>query len=300
MKLRTLGRTGLQVSELGFGALEIGRNWPYWRKEQQDFQRPSEAEAVRVLDAAVDLGINFFDTAPAYFKSEEILGRAFKGKRDKVIIATKCGEWFDGEQSVYNYSASETTKFIENSLRLLQTDHIDLLQIHSASADTIRSGETLSAMKKAREQGKVRFLGISTDQEEAARLAIESGEYDSIQVSYNIIMREMSERIFPLAQNKGIGIIIKGGMATGQLTSKYSDVNDQNQREHIARISHIADEQRLKLPELALRFALSSSAVSTVIIGTKSVEHLRSNAETAERGELSAPVLQHLSQVSEV
>ena len=300
MKYRTLGRTQLLVSELGFGALEIGRNWPYWRKQSQDFQRPSEAEAVRVLEAAVDLGINFFDTAPAYFKSEEILGRAFKGKRDKVIIATKCGEWFDGENSVYNYSASETTKFIENSLRLLQTDRIDLLQIHSASADTVRSGETLSAMKKAREEGKVRFLGISTDQEEAARLAVESGDYDTIQVSYNIIMQEMSKRIFPLAKEKNVGVIIKGGMATGQLTSKYSDVNEQSQRERIARISHIADEQRIKLHDLALRFTLSPNAVSTVIIGTKNVDHLRSNAETAERGQLSASALEQLSHVSEV
>ena len=299
MKYRALGRTLLNVSELGFGALEIGRNWPYWRKEQQDFQRPSEAEAVRVLDSAVDLGINFFDTAPAYFKSEEIIGRAFKGKREKVIIATKCGEWFDGEHSVYDYSGSETTKFIENSLRLLQTDHIDLLQIHSASADTVRSGETLSSMKKAQEQGKVRFLGISTDQEDAARLAIESGEYDAIQISYNIIMKAMSKRIFLLAQEKRVGIIIKGGMASGQLTSKYSDVNDQNQRDRIGLISLIADEQRMKLHELALRFALSSTAVSTVIVGTKSIDHLRSNAETADRGQLSTFALEQLSQVSE-
>ena len=88
MNYRTLGRTGLRVSELGFGALEIGRNWPYWRKEMQDFLRPTESEAIRVLDMAVDLGINFFDTAPAYFKSEEILGKAFKRKRNSVFIAT--------------------------------------------------------------------------------------------------------------------------------------------------------------------------------------------------------------------
>ena len=200
MNYRTLGRTGLKVSELGFGALEIGRNWPYWRKELQDFLRPTESEAIRVLDMAVDLGINFFDTAPAYFKSEEILGKAFKQKRNSVLIATKCGEWFDGERSVYDYSASETLKFIESSLRLLQTDHIDLLQIHSASPDVVRSGDTLAAMKKARNNGKVRFLGISTDQPEAARLAIESGEYDSIQVSYNILQQEFSQEIFPLAE----------------------------------------------------------------------------------------------------
>jgi aryl-alcohol dehydrogenase-like predicted oxidoreductase len=153
MKYRTLGRTGLQVSELGFGALEIGRHWPYWRKDKPDFGFPREVEAVKVIHAAYDSGINFFDTAPAYYKSEEFLGKALRDRRHKVYLATKCGEWFDGERSVYNYSASETMKFVDESLRLLQTDYIDLLQIHSASLEVVQSGETLSAMKKAKEQG---------------------------------------------------------------------------------------------------------------------------------------------------
>jgi aryl-alcohol dehydrogenase-like predicted oxidoreductase len=295
MNYRILGRTKLKVSELGFGALEIGRDWPYWRKELADFSRPTEADALRVIATAIDFGINFIDTAPAYFKSEEILGKSLKGKRSNVIVATKCGEWFDGEQSVYNYSASETMKFIENSLRLLQTDYIDLLQIHSASADVVRSGETLSAMKKAQEQGKVRFVGISTDQEEAARLAIESDEYDSIQVSYNVLEQEMSRRIFPLASRQNVGVIVKGGMKAGQLTEKYSEISSSEEMKKAESVSRIASESSMTTHELALRFVLSSSSVSSVIIGTKNASHLKSNAGAALRGALQGSTLAKLS-----
>ncbi len=295
MNYRTLGKTGLKVSELGFGALEIGRNWPYWRKELQDFLRPTESEAIRVLDMAVDLGINFFDTAPAYFKSEEILGKAFKRKRNSVLIATKCGEWFDGERSVYDYSAAETLKFIESSLRLLQTDHIDLLQIHSASPDVVRSGETLAAMKKARKDGKVRFLGISTDQVEAARLAIESGEYDSIQVTYNVLQREFSQEIFLLAEKKKVGVIIKGGLGAGELTSKFTDIAENKKREQIASLKHLADKNESSIQEIALRFALSHPTVSTVIAGTKNPAHLKSNCEASMKGGLDKSLMEQLS-----
>jgi aryl-alcohol dehydrogenase-like predicted oxidoreductase len=295
MNYRTLGKTGLKVSELGFGALEIGRNWPYWRKELQDFLRPTESEAIRVLDMAVDLGINFFDTAPAYFKSEEILGKAFKRKRNSVLIATKCGEWFDGERSVYDYSAAETLKFIESSLRLLQTDHIDLLQIHSASPDVVRSGETLAAMKKARKDGKVRFLGISTDQVEAARLAIESGEYDSIQVTYNVLQREFSQEIFLLAEKKKVGVIIKGGLGAGELTSKFTDIAEKKKREQIASLKRLADENETSIQDLALRFTLSHPTVSTVIAGTKNPAHLKSNCESSMRGVLDNSLMEQLS-----
>ena len=195
MQYKSLGKTNLSVSVLGFGSLEIGRNWPYWRKELQDFSRPDEKDAIDVVYKALDAGVNFFDTAPAYFRSEEILGKAFKGMRKEVLLATKCGEWFDGENSVYDYSYSETKKFIENSLRLLQTDYIDLLQIHSANLDVLQKGETLRAMKEAQHAGKVRYIGISTELEDAAHFAIESGEYDSLQISYNILKQQMAKDI---------------------------------------------------------------------------------------------------------
>ena len=284
MNFRILGRTGLRVSALGFGALEIGRDWPYWRQSLADFSRPADADAVRIVHEAIDCGINFFDTAPAYFKSEELLGKAFKGIRDSVIIATKCGEWFDGSNSVYNYSAPETMLFIENSLRLLQTEVIDLLQIHSASPEVIRSGETLSAMKRAQEQGKIRFIGLSTDSLEAAQLAVATGEYDTLQVSYNLLRRDFAEQIFPSAQHANMGIIVKDGMARGMLAGKHADIANEDERSCATHFVHLAENHGMPVHELALRFVLSHPAVSSVIIGTKNPDHLRGNAAAAAHG----------------
>lgn len=298
MEYRTLGRTGLAVSVLGFGALEIGRNWPYWRQDKDDFSRPTEADAIKVIHKAMDVGINFFDTAPAYQDSEEILGKAFKGMRKEVLIGTKCGEWFDGKNSVYDYSYAETKKFIDNSLRLLQTDYIDLLQIHSASADVIRRGETLAAMKEAQQRGKVRFIGLSTDFVDAAQMAIESCEYDSLQVSYNCINSEIMKNIFPSAQEKNLGIIIKDGMARGKLSPKYADVTTPEERTIIERIKSIADKHQMSLPELAVRFVISHSAVSSVIIGTKKIDNLLANSASVANGALPQEILNSIAEIN--
>ncbi|MEW5797453.1 MAG: aldo/keto reductase [Bacteroidota bacterium] len=292
MEYRTLGRTGLAVSTLGFGALEIGRNWPYWRQDKEDFSRPAESDAIKVIYSALDNGINFFDTAPAYFQSEEILGKAFKGMRKDVLIATKCGEWFDGKNSVYDYSYNETKKFIDNSLRLLQTEYIDLLQIHSASADVIKQGETLRAMKEAQRAGKVRYLGLSTDFVDAALLAIELGDYDSIQVSYNTINLEYEQKVFPTAKEKNIGVIVKDGMARGKLSPKFADVTTPDERKNIEKIKLLSDKNKMSLSELALRFVISNPIVSSVIIGTKKIDHLTLNIAAVRQGGLP-PELVH-------
>lgn len=298
MEYRTLGRTRLAVSVLGFGALEIGRNWPYWRQDKDDFSRPTESDAVKVLYTALDNGINFFDTAPAYFASEEILGKAFKGMRKEVLLATKCGEWFDGKSSVYDYSYNETKKFIDNSLRLLQTDYIDLLQIHSANVEIIQKGETLAAMKEAQKSGKVRYLGLSTDFIDAAVLAIETGEYDSIQVSYNAINLLFAREVFSQAKEKNIGVIIKDGMARGKLSRKFADGTAPDERKHIERIKELADKHAMSLSELAVRFVISNPVVSSVIIGTKKNEHLISNIASIKQGELPSELVQSVEDLS--
>ncbi|MBI2427398.1 MAG: aldo/keto reductase [Ignavibacteriales bacterium] len=298
MEYRTLGRTGLAVSVLGFGALEIGRNWPYWRQDKEDFSRPTESDAIKVLYTALDNGINFFDTAPAYFQSEEILGKAFKGMRKEVLLATKCGEWFDGTNSVYDYSYSETKKFIDNSLRLLQTDYIDLLQIHSAEAEILRKGETLRAMKEAQQSGKVRYLGLSTDFVDAATLGIESGEYDSIQVSYNAINLLFAREVFPRAKEKQIGVIIKDGMARGKLSPKFADVATPEERKQIEILKSLADKHAMSLSELALRFVISNPIVSSVIIGTKKQEHLNSNIVSVKQRELPSELVHAIGELN--
>ncbi len=291
MKYRKLGRTELAISELGFGALEIGRNWPYWRKDKEDFIRPDDAEAKKIIFKALDEGINFFDTAPAYQDSERILGNALKGNRKNVILATKCGEWFDGTQSIYNYSYSETKKFIENSLRLLQTDYIDLLQIHSANAEIIQHGETVRAMKEAQQSGKIRYLGFSTEFEDAVTLGIESGDYDAVQISHNALRLSMMKNIFPVAKKNTIGIIVKDALSRGQLTSKKNDVQEKDVREKIHLLEKIAEEYSMSLTELAVRFSFSAPEVSTVIIGTKKIANLESNISYATNGILSEEIL---------
>lgn len=291
MEYRVLGRTELSISLLGFGALEIGRNWPYWRQGLEDFSRPDDTNAISVIHSALDFGINFFDTAPAYGSSETILGKALKGLRNEVAIGTKCGEWFDGNHSVYDYSAAETRRFIENSLRQLQTDYIDLLQIHSATADVIRRGETLSAMIEARQAGKVRHIGISTDDVETALLAIDSGEYDSVQVSYNAINIQFAQKVFPIAQKKNIGIIVKDGLARGKLSLKYSDVTDATERTRIDRVRTVAEKYSMSLSEFALRYVISNPAIASVIIGTKNRGYLSSNVVAIHRGCLPEEII---------
>ncbi|MBI3005691.1 MAG: aldo/keto reductase [Ignavibacteriales bacterium] len=290
MNYRTLGRTQLRVSEIGLGALEIGRDWPYWRKAESDFSRPDEKEAISLVHEALDLGINFIDTAPAYFRSEELLGKALKGKRHDVVLATKCGEWFDGQNSVYDYSAEATGKFIESSLKKLQADHVDVLQIHSGNHDVIRRGETLEAMKKAQQEGKARFLGISLDSVEAARAALENGEFDCIQVSYNILRRSMESEVLPMALDRKIGVIVKDGLATGKLTSKYEHLSDVSLREALSKKEEAASQLGITIAEYAIRFVLSQSLVSTVILGTKKAEHLRANVRCSDESPITGIV----------
>ena len=290
MEHRKLGRTGLEVSEIGFGALEIGRNWGI--RVGDDYGRPDETEAIRVLNAVLDAGITFIDTAPAYELSEERIGKAISHRRGEFILATKVGERRnDGEDSFYDYSYAATLAFIEQSLRRMRTDVIDLVQIHSAPVDVIRKGETLAAFRKAQEQGKVRFVGI-TGAVESAIEAVKTGDYDTVQVSYNIAYREPEKELFPLARQQGIGVIIKDGLGAGRLTDKAMALPDERRadRERAKRLKEtLVDPKAWRttlptrtLPELAIRFVLANQAVSTVILGTRKRENLTANVNVAD------------------
>ncbi len=287
---RILGRTGLRVSEIGFGALEIGRNWPNWRSALPDFARPSREEAIRLVHAVIDAGVNFIDTAPAYVDSESILGEALQGRRKNVILGTKCGEWFDGKVSRYDYSYDETFRFVEQSLKLLRTDWLDLLQIHSGSVEVVEQGETMRAMKKLREQGKVRFLGISVDREEAALAAIRSGDYDTVQLSYNAARREIEQTAFAEARGRNVGVIVKDSLFTGRLSARKNDINDSAVRAKIDSIAERAGAFSMPLSEYALRFVLGNPVVASAIVGTRSLEHFRSNLRSCEDTELTQRV----------
>lgn len=290
---RTLGATGLEVTALGFGALEIGRDWA--ADVEPAPQHLTADEASRVLNEVLDRGVNFIDTAPAYWWSEEFIGNAISHRRNEFVLATKVGEHCDQDGSFYDYSAAATTAFIDRSLVRLQTDVIDLIQIHSASIEVLEQGETWTALDAARQAGKVRFIGM-TGQVDAAIRAVELGGYDTVQVPFNLLTTEAADQLFPLCREKNVGVIIMRGLAGGKLTPKYRNLQDAGLVEKIAEMEAQAKQlypsSDNPLTRAALRFLLAEKAVSTVIIGTRRSEavdrNLQDMAEAINSEEASA------------
>lgn len=282
MRKRTLGTTGLQVSEIGFGALEIGRDWA--DDCNPDPSHLTASEAAGVLNAALDSGINFIDTAPAYWFSEEFIGNAIAHRRGEYVLATKVGEQCDRSGSIYDYSAKATHAFIDQSLRRLRTDTIDLLQIHSASIEVLERGETLQAMEEARAAGKVRHIGMTGGVPQCIR-ALELGGYETVQFPYNLLDISAEERLFPLIRERGAGAIIMRGLAGGKLTAKFENLQNRELADAIAAFDRISDEDGLAA--LAVRFVLARPEVSSVILGTRRVSAIQENLKAA--GTLLAP-----------
>lgn len=278
--LRPLGRTGLMVSEIGFGALEIGRDWA--ADVNPDPSHLSAAEAARLLNTLLDWGVNFMDTAPAYWNSEEFIGQGIAHRRGEYILATKVGEHCDRNGSVYDYSGEATSRFIDQSLRRLRTDVIDLLQIHSASIEVLERGETWQAMDEARRAGKVRHIGMTGGVKECLR-ALEIGGYETVQFPYNLLSLAAEERLLPLARDKGAGVIIMRGFAGGKLTAKYPRLENAALRDAIASFETFCGPglPAADLAHLAIGYVLAHPAVSTVIAGSRRAENVRANIAAA-------------------
>jgi aryl-alcohol dehydrogenase-like predicted oxidoreductase len=276
---RPLGRTGLEVSVIGLGALEIGRDWA--ADVDPDPHHLAESDAINFVHEVLDLGINFIDTAPAYWYSEEFLGKALRGQRDKVILATKVGEHCDPSGSVYDYSFDATLRFIDRSLERLGTDYIDLVQIHSAPLDVLERGETYSALEKAKKDGKVLHIGMTGGVQECRR-AIELGVYDTVQVPYNLLNIAAERDVLPLAANRQVGVIVMRGLAGGKLTSKYRNLQDELLRRKISSFERfVGPGKATDLAHLAVGYLLASPEVSTVIVGSRKAEHVRNNIKAA-------------------
>jgi aryl-alcohol dehydrogenase-like predicted oxidoreductase len=286
MHHRTLGRTGMEVTDIGLGALEIGRPWGIKSADDPGLP-PSLQEVDRLLRRALDLGINFIDTAAAYEDSEERIGQTIPDRRGDYYLATKFGERFKtGEGSHYDFSAPAAEAFLENSLRVLKTDYVDLWQIHCGANDTqtVTSDETMGAMVRAKESGKARFLGVSPGSVEAAMATIEMGIYDTLQLAYNIYDRTMETAgVLAAAKKAGVGVILKWPLGGGSLTSKFErlDAEKDGRAAKSARLTVIAEKHSMNLPDLALRFLLTNDAVSTIIAGTRRIEHLEANVRNS-------------------
>ncbi len=286
MKKRRLGRTGLQVSEIGFGALEIGRAWGV--PIEGDFAVPSEKEVHVLLDRVLELGINLIDTAPAYMLSEERIGKLLKGRRKEFYLVTKCGEHFDGYDSQYDFSTEGTLRFIEASLRRLQTDYLDLVQIHCGpdEEETIRQGDALEGMLRAKKEGKVRWIGVSCHAS-GARVALDMQAYDVLQLPYNLLNRSIEGEIISRAAQADVGIIIRDALGRGRLTDKVRSIAGDADPKVIKVKAFLAkmEARRIRTPlsQIAIQFVLRNPHVATVLVGTRNIPHLEDAVAAAQQ-----------------
>jgi aryl-alcohol dehydrogenase-like predicted oxidoreductase len=277
---RPLGRTGLATTIIGFGALEIGRDWGIGDARAR--QRPGEEDAGRTLGRVLDIGVNILDTASAYHRSEERIGIHVAARRREFILATKCGEHNREPSTYYDYSSGAITASITNSLRLLRTDVIDVLQIHFGPdpAMVLDSGACVRAMKEAREKGQVRFLGASIDGPLLDR-CIASGDFDVVQVGYSLLRQDEGDRIAK-AHDSGIGVLIRSGFGGGWLTSHATRVRPEERPPAVNALLDLCGGDGALLSKLALQFLTRHEGISAILVGSKSADHVEFAVRTLQ------------------
>jgi 1-deoxyxylulose-5-phosphate synthase len=296
MKHRILGRTGLKVSEISFGAVEIGL--AYGIPVEGKIEKPSEVEAHAVLNAALDMGVNFIDTARAYGDSEEIIGRALKSRRKEYILATKTLHYGDKGWGVAEQKQA-VRESIETSLRALQTDVIDVMQVHNITAEVAGRGDVLEVLQEAQRAGKVRFLGGSVYGVEDPLAIIRDGHYDVLQVAYNMLDHRLDGEVLPLAAQKGVAITTRSVLLKGALTPRYLYLADNlgELKATIAEMERLVAGECESLAEAAFRYVLSNPAVSSALVGTSKVKNLQRSADYTAKGPLSPKLLAALRAV---
>ena len=284
LKKRRLGRTHLQISEISLGCVEIGLDYGIPVEGRQ--QRPPEAVAERLLHAALDLGINHLDTARAYGESEAIIGRALKGRRDEFILTTKIPA-----HKQQNLSTDELREHcrrsLETSLTALQTDRIDILLLHTSGPEILRRRD-LPRVLSEECGGHVRFFGASVYGMESARISIESGWCDCVQIAYSILDRRPEADVLELARKKDVGIVARSVLLKGALTWRYEKLPDGfgALREAVDQAARIAPNGVAGLPELAYRYVLSDEGVHTALVGASSVDEVEQAVRFAVQGPL--------------
>ncbi|HLF71422.1 MAG TPA: aldo/keto reductase [Dehalococcoidia bacterium] len=286
---RTLGRTGVEVTTLGFGAMELrgGPRGPEITDEQ----------AEQVLNAVLDSGITFIDTSIDYGRSEELIGRYISNRRDEYFLASKCGCVPGADNSrgpaEHVHTAENIRNGVENSLRLLKTNRLDLVQFHRSLEPKEFSDEgALQELQTLQQEGKVRFIGVSGTLPNL-RKQIDMGIFDAFQIPYSALQRE-HEDVIAEAAKAGAGTIIRGGVARGApenwegRTYYMVSPDELKSRWELAKVDDLlGDMSRM---EFTLRFTLSHPQLSTTIVGTKSVEHLQDNVTAAKKGPLAPEV----------
>jgi aryl-alcohol dehydrogenase-like predicted oxidoreductase len=266
MEKRRLGRTDMDVTVLGLGGAGIVGE-----------------DIGKVLNSALDAGINVIDTAECYEGSEESIGDAISKRRAEFFLFTKCGH--PRGIGSEDWSAHSILESIERSLHRLQTDRIDLIQLHGCSEAVLKKGEAISALEKARERGWVRYLGYSGDGR-PARFAVECDAFDALQTSINIADQEAISEIVPLARTRNIGLIAKRPLANFAWKTGHKPINSYHHQyyERLRKLNFdfLSNDSAEESIAIALHFVLSVPGVHTAIVGTTKPERFRENARLLE------------------
>jgi aryl-alcohol dehydrogenase-like predicted oxidoreductase len=285
---RRLGKSSLEISEVGFGCMSLGDN---------------ESDNIFLLHKALELGINFFDTADLYQhgKNEEFLGKAFKGKREKVIIATKAGnQWrSDGSGWDWNPKKEYILSCAENSLKRLQTDHIDLFQLHGGTIED-PIDDTIDAFEMLVKQGKIRYYGISSIRPNVIREYVKRSNIVSVMMQYGLLDRRPEEECLQLLYDHNIGVLARGSLAKGLLAGKpaagFLNYNADEVNKMAIAVKSIAGKARTPA-QTAIHYVLANKAISSVVTGIRTKEQLEEVAAAPERQLLTEQELETLSLV---
>ncbi|MGN9814612.1 aldo/keto reductase [Streptomyces sp. SD11] len=298
MQYRTLGRTGVQVSSLALGAMNFGR-----------IGRTTQEEATALVDAALDAGINVIDTADAYSagESEELVGKAVAGRRDDLVLATKAYLPMGDERNHRGSSRRWLVTALEDSLRRLGVDHVDLYQVHRWDPAT-SDEETLSALTDLRSAGKIRYFGSSTFpahrivQAQWAAREHHLGRYVTEQPGYSILQRGIETHVLPVTEEYGLGVLAWSPLASGWLSGAIREGREvttnrsafmpqrfdtavpanRAKLDAVERLARVADEAGLTMIQLALGFVTAHPAVTSALIGPRTPDHLRSQLAAAD------------------
>ena len=293
MEYRQLGKSDLKVSVVGYGAWGIGGK-PFWSTE-------GEESSIRSIEKAIDLGINFYDTAPVYGfgYSEELLGRALQLRRKDVIIATKCGlVWEKEELKAISKKANRESisEEIDLSLKRLRTDYIDLYQVHWPDESTDIE-ETMNTLLQIQKEGKIRYIGVSNYSVDQMEESLKYGQIVSLQPMYSMLERDEEKDRLPFCIENKIGVICYSPLASGVLTGKYDEntrFKDWRGQNIIGNftgdvyVSHIKKVKELKkiaqrngktLAQMAINWILHQEGVSTAIVGVKTPSHVEQNID---------------------
>ena len=286
MEKRKLGKTDLEVSVLGFGGAELG----FVPNVQQ-------SDVDKLLNSALDSGLNLIDTAAGYLSSEKMIGEAVSHRRNEFYLISKCGALDGFTRS--DWSKKGILEAIEQSLRDMKTDYLDVAQLHSCSAETLRQGDCIEGLQRAQEKGYTRFIGYSGDNEDA-KFAIEMDVFDTLQASVSVADQSPIDGNIKLAKEKGLGVIAKRPIANAvwRNSEKPADAYHHPYWERIQKLPFPFLKKSLEESiAIALRFTLSIDGVTTAIVGTTKPNRWQENAKYVAEGKLSGEEFNEIREI---